>query len=54
MTTAQRITVEKLQADGFSIICHHADMVLMASGADHRLVRVDGSQKRGKPVGAAA
>lgn len=54
MTTAQRITVEKLQADGFSIIRHHADMVLMTSGADHRLVRVDGSQKRASPAGVTA
>jgi hypothetical protein len=50
MTPTQRITVEKLQAEGFTVTRHHGDMVLMSSGADHRFVRADGSQKRANHV----
>lgn len=47
MTPIQRKTVTDLQAEGFQITRHQGDMVLMSSGADHRLVRADGSQRRG-------
>ena len=47
MTPLQRSTVQTLQAEGFQITRHQKDMVLMSSGADHRLVRADGSQRRG-------
>ena len=47
MTPLQRSTVQTLQAEGFQITRHQKDMVLMSSGADHRLVRTDGSQRRG-------
>lgn len=46
MTPVQRSAVENLQSEGFAITRHHGDMVLMNSGADHRFVREDGSQKR--------
>ena len=47
MTPLQRSTVQTLQAEGFQITRHQKDMVLMSSGADHRLVRAAGSQRRG-------
>ena len=47
MTPLQRSTVQTLQAEGFKVTRHQKDMVLMSSGADHRLVRTDGSQRRG-------
>lgn len=51
MTPLQRSTVQTLQAEGFKVTLHQKDMVLMSSGADHRLVRTDGSQRRGNHIG---
>lgn len=50
MTPLQRSTVQTLQAEGFKVTRHQKDMVLMSSGADHRLVRTDGSQRRGNHI----
>lgn len=50
MTPLQRSTVQTLQAEGFQITRHQKDMVLMSSGADYRLVRTDGSQRRGNHI----
>ena len=50
MTPLQRSTVQTLQAEGFKVTRHKKDMVLMSSGADHRQVRTDGSQRRGNHI----
>lgn len=46
MTPIQRKTVTDLQAIGFQIVLQAKDIVRMTKGADKRLVRADGSQKR--------
>jgi hypothetical protein len=46
MTDAQRNTVTQLQAEGFTLTRETGCMVRMKKGADERLVRTDGSQKR--------
>lgn len=46
MTSEQMTTIATLSSEGFSVVRHAGDMVLMSKGADHRFVRTDGSQKR--------
>ncbi|MEB0078037.1 hypothetical protein QN386_22340 [Pseudomonas sp. CCI3.2] len=46
MTAAQLKTVAELSTTGFVITRHTGDMVRMKKGADERLVRTDGSQRR--------
>lgn len=46
MTPAQRTRVSELQLQGFSITAKHKDFIAMSRGADNRLIRTDGSQKR--------
>jgi hypothetical protein len=46
MTAAQKSKVSELQLQGFSITAKHKDFIAMQKGADNRLVRTDGSQKR--------
>ncbi len=46
MTPKQRFTVETLQACGFRIVEKSSDIVRLSKGADNRLVRADGAQKR--------
>jgi hypothetical protein len=46
MTPKQRFTVETLQACGFLIVEKCSDIVPLSKGADKRLVRADGSQRR--------
>lgn len=54
MTSAQRSTASTLQLQGFSIAAKHKDFIAMQKGADSRLVRTDGSQKRASGKGAKA
>ena len=49
MTPSQQKTIDTLKSEGFQVTRNHHDMVLMAKGADHRLVRHDGSQRRAQP-----
>lgn len=46
MTPVQRFTVETLQACGFRIVEKCSDIIRLSKGADNRLVRADGSQRR--------
>lgn len=46
MTAAQLKTIAELSTTGFVITRSTGDMVRMKKGADERLVRTDGSQKR--------
>ncbi len=46
MTPIQRETVNQLKSEGFQVIPTSSDMILLTRGADSRLVRQDGSQKR--------
>jgi hypothetical protein len=46
MSPAQRNTVTQLVAEGFQVTRATGDMVRLTKGADNRLVRTDGSQKR--------
>lgn len=50
MTPIQRKTVTDLQAEGFQIVLQAKDIVRMTKGADKRLVRADGSQKRANHI----
>jgi hypothetical protein len=50
MTPTQRATVNQLVADGFKVVETCRDIVRMTKGADARLVRQDGSQKRANHV----
>ena len=50
MTPIQQITVAKLQSQGFQIVENCTDIVRLTKGADKRLVRADGSQKRANHV----
>lgn len=47
MTPEQKFTVDTLRAIGFHIVLQAKDIVRMTKGADKRLVRTDGSQRRG-------
>lgn len=49
MTPFQQKTIDDLKAQGFHQVRNYHDMVLMAKGADNRLVRHDGSQRRAQP-----
>lgn len=49
MTSDQQKTIDDLKAEGFQRIRNYHDMVLMTKGADSRLVRQDGSQRRAQP-----
>jgi hypothetical protein len=46
MTPAQKSKVSELQLQGFSITAKYKDFIAMQKGADNRLIRTDGSQKR--------
>ena len=46
MTPLQRATVAHLKADGFRVVETCSDIVRLTKGADARLVRQDGTQKR--------
>lgn len=46
MTPSQLQTIDALKAESFKVIRNHRDMVLVSRGADHRIVRHDGSQRR--------
>lgn len=50
MTAAQRTTVNQLVADGFKVVENCRDIIRLTKGADARLVRPDGSQKRANHV----
>lgn len=50
MTPTQRIAVEKLQAIGFKVVEHASDIVRLSKGADKRLVKADGTQKRANHI----
>lgn len=54
MTTAQRNTVSQLQAIGFRIVEKSSDIVRLSKGADKRLVRADGTQKRANHIDRVA
>lgn len=49
MTPNQQKTIDSLKSEGFQVSRNYHDMVLMAKGADQRLVRHDGSQRRAQP-----
>ena len=53
MTPAQKSKVSELQLQGFSITAKHKDFIAMQKGADNRLVRTDGSQKRASGKGVS-
>jgi hypothetical protein len=46
MTAAQKSKVSELQLQGFSITSKHKGFIQVEKGADKRLIRTDGSQKR--------
>lgn len=46
MTIVQRITMDRLIAEGFAIDQEENTVVRMKRGNDYRLVQMDGSQKR--------
>ena len=50
MTAAQRATVNQLVSDGFKVGETCRDIIRLTKGADARLVRQDGSQKRANHV----
>ena len=50
MTPLQRATVAQLKADGFLVVETCSDIVRLTKGADARLVRQDGTQKRSNHV----
>jgi len=50
MTPLQRVTVNQLVADGFKVVETCRDIIRLTKGADARLVRSDGSQKRANHV----
>lgn len=49
MTQDQQKTIDSLKSEGFEFNRNYHDMVLMSRGADNRLVRQDGSQRRAQP-----
>jgi hypothetical protein len=46
MTPNQQKTIDALKSEGFQVSRNYHDMTLMTKGADNRLVRHDGSQRR--------
>lgn len=54
MTTAQRNTVNQLQAIGFRIVEQCSDIVRLSKGADKRLARADGTVKRANHIDRVA
>ena len=50
MTPNQRKTVDQLVSEGFRVILAAKDIVRVTKGADKRLVRADGSQRRGNHI----
>ncbi|WP_296257696.1 MULTISPECIES: hypothetical protein [unclassified Pseudomonas] len=50
MTPAQQKTIDLLKSEGFRFSRNYHDMVLMTRGADNRLVRHDGSQRRAQRI----
>lgn len=46
MTLAQRATVDRLRAEGFTLDQEQNTVVRMKRGNDYRLVQMDGMQKR--------
>lgn len=50
MTPIQRATVNQLVAYGFKVVETCRDIIRLTKGADARLVRPDGSQKRANHV----
>lgn len=46
MTPKQRIEVDKLKAQGFEVVQVGTDIIRLTKGADARLVRQNGTQKR--------
>lgn len=47
MTIDQRITVSRMQSEGFTV-SEKDDAVIIVRGNDYRLVMPDGSQKRAR------
>lgn len=47
---AQRKTVAELVAIGFTVVEDHSDVVRLSKGADKRLVRANGEQKRANHI----
>jgi hypothetical protein len=50
MTPIQTQTVNTLKSEGFQVVEINRDIVRLTKGADARLVRRDGSQKRAQHV----
>lgn len=50
MTPLQRATVNQLVANGFKVVETCRDIIRLTKGADARLVRQDGSQRRAHHV----
>ena len=50
MTPTQCATVNQLVADGFKVVTASVEVVRLTKGADARLVRQDGSQRRANHV----
>jgi len=48
MKPKQKVTVNALKADGFTVVEVCRDIVRLSKGADSRLVREDGTQVRGQ------
>lgn len=46
MTPAQQKIVDSLVAEDFKVVEVSSDVVRLSKGADHRLVRANGEQKR--------
>ena len=46
MTPAQRMTLQKLERDGFKMICQSKEIVRVTRNGDNRVIMADGSQKR--------
>ncbi|MDY0250729.1 MAG: hypothetical protein RBR45_11850 [Pseudomonas sp.] len=41
--------VNELKREGFKVVQKRKDCTYMALGADHRVVMIDGTMKRGQP-----
>lgn len=50
MTPIQKQTVNTLKSEGFQVVEINRDIVRLTKGADARLVRRDGTQKRANHV----
>lgn len=46
MTIQQRAVVDQLKADGFAVEREENSVVVLVRGNDHRLVQMNGTQKR--------